>query len=87
MGNVGTSQDVMKHFVAEQIKELLLSGCIREIKLSKTKVSPLGVVTNSVKKRLILALRYDVNKFLCIPNRPHGGILICNRILRTNPLT
>ena len=56
-----------KQFVAEQIEELLLSGCIREVSLSETEVvSPLGVVTNSVKKRQILDLRY-VNNFLRIP--------------------
>ena len=47
-----------KQFVTEQIEELLLSGCIREVSLSETEVvSPFGVVINSVKKRLILDLR------------------------------
>lgn len=63
-----------KQFVAEEIEELLLSGCIREVSLSETEVvSPLGVVTNSVKKRLILDLRY-VNKFLRIPKFKYEDI-------------
>ena len=56
-----------KQFVTEQIKELLSAGCITEANLSEVHVvSPLGVVKNSVKKRLILDLRY-VNHFLRIP--------------------
>ena len=63
-----------KQFVTEQIEELLLSGCIREVSLSETEVvSPLGVVTNSVKKRLILDLRY-VNNFLRIPKFKYEDI-------------
>ena len=50
-------------FVAEQIEELLLSGCIREVGLSETEVvSPLGVVTSSVKERLFLE---RIPKFKC----------------------
>lgn len=55
-----------KKFFTEQIEELLLSGWIREVSLSEIKVvSPLGIVMNSVKKRLILDLGYV--KFLHVP--------------------
>lgn len=63
-----------KQFVTEQIKELLSAGCITEANLSEVHVvSPLGVVKNSVKKRLILDLRY-VNHFLRIPKFKYEDI-------------
>lgn len=53
-------------FVSEQIIELLSSGCVIEVNQSEVQViSPLGVVKNSSKKRLILDLRY-VNKYFRI---------------------
>ena len=53
-------------FVTQQIEELLLAGCVTEVSHSDVHViSPLGVVKNSVKKKLILDLRY-VNNFLCV---------------------
>ena len=61
-------------FVAEEIEELLLSSCIRVVSLSETEVvSPVGVVTNSVKKRLFLDLRY-ANNFLRILKFKYGDI-------------
>lgn len=52
-----------KCFVSEQIRELLLTGCVIEASRSDIHVvSHLGVVKNTVK-RLILDLRY-VNSFL-----------------------
>ena len=63
-----------KAYVTQHIKELLLSGCITEVSRSDAcVVSPLGVVKNSVKKRLILDLRY-LNKFLRIPNFKYEDI-------------
>ena len=63
-----------KEFVAEQIKELLLTGCVTEVNRADIHVvSPLGVVKNSVKKRLILDLRF-VNKYLRIPKFKYEDI-------------
>ena len=56
-----------KEFVAEQVEELLLTGCVTEVNCADIHIySPLVVVKNSVKKRLILHLRF-VNKYLRIP--------------------
>ena len=61
-------------FVMQQIEELLLAGCITEVSHSEVHVlSPLGVVKNSVKKRLILDLRY-VNNFLHVPKFKYEDI-------------
>lgn len=63
-----------KEFVAEQVKELLLTGCVTEVDCADIHiVSPLGVVKNSVKKRLILDLRF-VNKYLRIPKFKYEDI-------------
>ena len=63
-----------KQLVREQIKELLSAGCITEANLSEVHVvSPLGVVKNSVKKRLILDLTY-VTHFLRIPKFKYEDI-------------
>ena len=51
-----------KEFVTEQFKELLLTGCVTKVNRADIHfVSPLRVVKNSIKKRLILDLRL-VNK-------------------------
>jgi len=68
-----------KKFVTKQIEELLLSGCIREVSLSEIKVvSPLGIVMNSVKKRLILEHGYV--KFLHVPKFKYEEICIARDI-------
>ena len=61
-------------FVSEQIMELLSAGCVTETNQSDAHViSPLGVVRNGSKKRLILDLRY-VNKYLRIPKFKYEDI-------------
>ena len=51
-------------FVAGELGRLLKCGCVKEVSRKEALVvSPLGVVSNSVKKRLILDLRF-VNSFL-----------------------
>ena len=63
-----------KEFVTKQTGELPLAGCITEVNHLDTHVArPLGVVNKSVKRRLILDLRY-VNKFLPIPNFKHEDL-------------
>ncbi|KAL9970917.1 hypothetical protein ACROYT_G023375 [Oculina patagonica] len=63
-----------KEFVAEQVKELLLTGCVTKVNRADIHiVSPLGVVKNSVKKRLILDLKF-VNKYLGIPKFKYEDI-------------
>ena len=54
-------------FVTKEIKDLLKSGCIKEIDESEAHViSPLSVVHKSTKPRLILDLSY-LNQFLTVP--------------------
>ena len=54
-------------FVTNEIKDLLKSGCIKEIDESEAHViSPLSVVHKSTKPRLILDLSY-LNQFLTVP--------------------
>ena len=61
-------------FVSEQIMELLAAGCVTETNRSDVHViSPLGVVRNGSKKRLILDLRY-VNNYLRIPKFKYEDI-------------
>lgn len=61
-------------FVSEQIMELLSAGCVTETNRSNVHViSPLGVVRNGSKKRLILDLWY-VNKYLQIPKIKYEDI-------------
>ena len=61
-------------FVTQKIEELLLAGCVMEVSHSDVHVlNPLGVVKNSVKKRLILDLRY-VNNFLRVPKFKYENI-------------
>ena len=53
-------------FVTSEIKDLLNSGCIKEIDESEAHViSPLSVVHKSTKPRLILDLSY-LNQFLTV---------------------
>ena len=61
-------------FVSGQIMELLSAGCVIETNHSDVHViSPLGVVNNGSKKRMILDLRY-VNKYLRIPKFKYEDI-------------
>ena len=61
-------------FVSGQIMELLSAGCVTETNRSDVHViSPLGVVKNGTRKRLILDLRY-VNKCLRIPKFKYEDI-------------
>ena len=61
-------------FVSEQIMELLSAGCVTETnQMDVHVISPLGVVRNGSKKRLILDLRY-VNKYLRIPKFKYEDI-------------
>ena len=51
-------------FVSDAIKDLVSRGCVRKVKRGEVRVcSPLGVVDNGKKLRLILDLRY-VNRHL-----------------------
>ena len=53
-------------FVTNEIKDLLKSGCIKEIDESEAHViSPLSVVHKATKPRLILDLSY-LNQFLTV---------------------
>ena len=54
-------------FVTNEIKDLLKSGCVKEIDESEAHIiSPLSVVHKSTKSRLILDLSY-LNQFLTVP--------------------
>ena len=54
-------------FVTSEIYSLLEQGCIREVRRSEAHViSPLSVVHNSSKPRLILDLSY-LNQFISVP--------------------
>ena len=61
-------------FVTSEIYSLLEQGCIREVRRSETHViSPLSVVHNSSKPRLILDLSY-LNQFISVPKFKYEDI-------------
>ena len=70
------NKSALKHpdFVSSEVLNLSNLGCVKEIRKDEAHViSPLNVVDNGSKLRLILDLSY-LNKFLSVPKFRKEGI-------------
>ena len=70
-------------FVDDTIAELLLAGSIRKEKKKPKVVSPLGVVVQHDKKRLIFDARY-INSHLVIPSFKYEDLGSLDNYIRPN---